>query len=75
MFNQKTLQLDHAHRQLEKCRDREARAARLYHKRIRETEKAATRCRHLQRRATQAQAEAAINASLSLWDGRSQAGG
>lgn len=70
MFNQ-TMKLDHAHRRLKRCRDREARAAQLYHRRVRESEKAAAQCRSIERRTAALNIEQTINAALSLWDVRS----
>jgi len=64
------MKLRHAKQRAEACHKREAKAACVYGRRVRETEKAEQQYRQ-QRRAWEDQhSEDPVNAALSLWEGR-----
>ncbi len=71
---QQTMKLRHAKRRLDAARKREAAAARLYGKRVRETEQADHQYRQARRDFENRNMSEVVNAALSLWDGRSCVG-
>jgi len=65
------LAVRHAEKRLKRCRDREALAAVAYHKRVRESERAAFALRHQQRQMDSVVVSDAVNAGVSLWEAQS----
>jgi hypothetical protein len=69
-----TMKLRHAKNRLEAARKREAKASKLYNRRVRETEQADHQYRQARHEFESRNMSEVVNAALSLWDGRSCVG-